>query len=84
MICDRVDTGTKKRERTTHAESFRPNVMAMLSEGVEFIDLRFADLPGQVQHFAEFPADQFNELVRRVELSMGLPFGVFRRFKNRT
>jgi len=35
------------------------DVMAMLSEGVEFIDLRFADLPGQVQHFT-IPADQFD------------------------
>jgi glutamine synthetase len=35
------------------------DVMAMLSEGVEFIDLRFADLPGQVQHFT-IPADQLD------------------------
>lgn len=32
-------------------------VMEMLNEGVEFIDLRFADLPGQVQHFT-IPAGQ--------------------------
>ncbi|MGZ8786116.1 MAG: type I glutamate--ammonia ligase [Acidimicrobiia bacterium] len=35
------------------------DVMAMLSEGVEFIDLRFADLPGQVQHFT-IPANQLD------------------------
>jgi glutamine synthetase len=35
------------------------DVMAMLSEGVEFIDLRFADLPGQVQHFT-IPASQLD------------------------
>ena len=35
------------------------DVMAMLSEGVEFIDLRFADLPGQVQHFT-IPAGQLD------------------------
>ena len=34
-------------------------VMEMLSEGVEFIDLRFADLPGQVQHFT-IPAGQLD------------------------
>ena len=35
------------------------DVIAMLSEGVEFIDLRFADLPGQVQHFT-IPAGQLD------------------------
>jgi glutamine synthetase len=34
-------------------------VMEMLNEGVEFIDLRFADLPGQVQHFT-IPAGQLD------------------------
>jgi len=34
-------------------------VMEMLSEDVEFIDLRFADLPGQVQHFT-VPAGQLD------------------------
>jgi glutamine synthetase len=33
--------------------------MEMLSEDVEFIDLRFADLPGQVQHFT-VPAGQLD------------------------
>ena len=41
------------------------DVMAMLSEGVEFIDLRFADLPGQVQHFTipvgQLDLDSFDE-----------------------
>ena len=34
-------------------------VMEMLSEDVEFVDLRFADLPGQVQHFT-IPAGQLD------------------------
>ena len=34
-------------------------VMEMLNEDVEFIDLRFADLPGQVQHFT-IPARQLD------------------------
>ena len=40
-------------------------VMEMLSEDVEFIDLRFADLPGQVQHFTipsgQLDLDSFEE-----------------------
>ena len=35
------------------------DVMAMLGEDVEFIDLRFCDLPGQVQHFT-IPAGQLD------------------------
>ncbi|MDH5615274.1 MAG: type I glutamate--ammonia ligase [Acidimicrobiia bacterium] len=35
------------------------DVMEMLSQDVEFIDLRFCDLPGQVQHFT-IPADQLD------------------------
>src|SRR3990172_2843486 len=41
------------------------DVMAMLGEGVEFIDLRFCDLPGQVQHFtvpaSELDLDAFQD-----------------------
>ena len=35
-------------------------LQAVAAEGYEFIDLRFCDLPGQVQHFT-IPADQLNE-----------------------
>ena len=35
-------------------------LQAVAAEEYEFIDLRFCDLPGQVQHFT-IPADQLNE-----------------------